>query len=300
MTDQAAGLRRIAAPDPMGGPSQEVRVIAVTSGKGGVGKTTLAVNLGILLQRLGRRVMLFDADLGLANVDIVLGLTPRWNLAHVLRGEKRIEEILIEGPEGMQILPASSGVEEVTRLTSAQKIGLLEQIDGWTRPVDVMLVDTSAGVGDNVIHFNLSAHETVVVLTPEPTSITDAYALIKVLSQSHGQRRFRLILNQVRTAQEAKELFERFLKITDQFLDVSLDTLGFVTADRHMTRAVRRQRALIDLYPQSEAADCLRRIARRLDRTPAEGNGAAGGLGFFWRRVTMGSAQFPEAVGAAG
>lgn len=288
--DQAAGLRRVVQAPVVPVAAQSARVIAITSGKGGVGKTSIALNLGIMLQRMGRQVLLFDADLGLANVDIMLGLTPKWNLAHVLRGEKRLEEILIEGPEGMQVLPASSGVEEMASLTADQKMNLLEQIDGWRRPVDFMIVDTSAGLGDNVVHFNLSAHESVVVVTPEPTSITDAYALIKVLSQNHGHRRFRLLFNQVKSAEEARDLFANFLKITDQFLDVSLEPLGHVVADRHMTRAIRRQRALIDAFPGADAVECIRRIAKKMDRSPAEASGSPGGLSFFWRRMTLGVA----------
>lgn len=288
--DQAASLRSLGPAPVVPVQTQTTRVIAFTSGKGGVGKTSLSLNLALLLQRMGRQVLLLDADLGLANVDIMLGLTPKANLAHVLRGERSLEEILIEGPEGMQILPASSGIEEMAQLTAPQKMNLLDQIDAWRRPLDFMFVDTSAGLGDTVVHFNLSAHESVVVVTPEPTSITDAYALIKVLSQNHGHRRFRLLFNQVKSADEARDLFDKFLKITDQFLDVSLEPLGHVVADRHMTRAIRRQRALADLFPGAEAVECLRRIAKKLDRAPAEAGSSPGGLSFFWRRMTLGVA----------
>lgn len=288
--DQAAGLRNLASSLPSQGDASNVRVIAVTSGKGGVGKTSISVNLGILLQRMGHRVLLFDADLGLANVDIMLGLAPRWNLAHVLRGEKTVEEILVDGPEGMKILPASSGIEEMAQLTTNQKMQLIDQFDNLGVSIDTLLIDTSAGIVDNVIHFNLSAQESIVVITPEPTSITDAYALIKVLSQNHGQRRFLLVFNQVRSDAEARELFEHFLKITDQFLDVSLEPLGHVVVDKCMTRAIRRQRAVADLYPSTEATECLRRVARRLERTPVVASGPTGGLGYFWRRVTLGAA----------
>jgi flagellar biosynthesis protein FlhG len=288
--DQAAGLRNLSEETVQGERADSVRVIAVTSGKGGVGKTSLSVNLAIMLRRLGKRVLLFDADLGLANVHVMLGLTPRRNLSHALRGDCRLEEILIEGPEGIHILPAASGIEEMAQLSAPQKMNLLEQIDRWSLPVDVMLIDTSAGLGDSVVHFNLSAQESIDVVTPEPTSITDAYALIKVLSQNHGQRRFHLIFNLVRSEAEAQGIFETLLKITDQFLDVSLNTLGHVTVDSHMTKAIRRQRALMEAFPGSDAGECLRRIARRLDRTPAGESDRRGGLGFFWRRMTLGAA----------
>ena len=288
--DQASGLKRFAPASPTAESAKIIRTIAVTSGKGGVGKTAISINLGITLARMGHRVMLLDADLGLANVDVVLGLAPHWNLAHVLRGTKRVDEILVEGPAGMKILPASSGIEEMTQLNSAQKMNLLTQFEELEEPVDVLIVDTAAGISDNVVHFCTSAAETAVVVTPDPSSITDAYALIKVLSQNHGRRRFQLIFNMVRSAQEAKDLFERFLKITDQFLDVSLDTLGHVPTDRQMAVAGRRQRAMVDLHPESTTSDCFRQIARRFDRIPADQRGPAGGLGFFWRRVTLGAA----------
>jgi flagellar biosynthesis protein FlhG len=290
LPDQAAGLREIMALREESDMSGQVRVIAISSGKGGVGKTSLAINLGIVLQRMGRRVLLFDADLGLANVDIMLGLAPKQNLSHVLRGDARLEEILLEGPAGMQILPASSGVEEILNLSSEDKMRLLNEVDGWSTPVDYMIIDTSAGMGDSVVHFNLSAHMSLVVVTPEPTSFTDAYALIKVLSQNHGMRRFMLLFNQVKGQSEADALFERFLKVSDQFLDVSLDTLGYVVADRGMSRSIRRQRPLVELSQSSEAVECLRRIARRLDRLPFEAETPTGGLSFFWRRMTMGAA----------
>jgi flagellar biosynthesis protein FlhG len=290
--DQAEGLRTLATGTPEAGKTSgpPVRVISITSGKGGVGKTSLSVNLGALLQRMGRNVVLFDADLGLANVDVMLGIAPKWNLSHVVRGEKQIDEILVEGPDGMQIFPASSGIEDMAQLTSDQKMSLLAQFDAWERPVDYMIIDTSAGLGDNVVHFNQSAQENIVVVTPEPTSITDAYALIKVLSQNHGLRRFHIVFNQVKSAQEAKQLFENFLRITDQFLDVALTDLGHILADPHMPRAIRRQRALVDLYPGSEAVECMRRIARLLDRHPPDQGYATGGLSFFWRRMTIGTA----------
>jgi flagellar biosynthesis protein FlhG len=288
--NQASGLSRVAiASSPQAG-TQSTRVIAVTSGKGGVGKTVISVNLGITLQKMGRRVLLLDADLGLANVDVALGLAPHWNLAHVLRGERTIEEILVEGPAGMKILPASSGIEEMTQLSSSQKMALLDQFEALSFSVDVLIIDTAAGISDNVVHFNSSAAEMAVVITPEPTSITDAYALIKVMSQNHGRRRFHLIFNQVKSPREARELFEKFLKITGQYLDVSLETLGHVVADRNLPRAIRRQRALVDLNPESAAADCFKQIARRFDRVPAEERGPAGGLGFFWRQMTLGGA----------
>jgi flagellar biosynthesis protein FlhG len=161
------------------------RIIAITSGKGGVGKTSIVANLGYAFGQLGKKVLILDADLGLGNLDILLGLAPKYNLSHVITGEKNITEITLEGPGNIKILPASSGIQELTLLTTKQRDHILAELDLLIEPVDILLIDTAAGISSNVMHFNAAAQEIIVVVAPEPTSITDAYALMKVLSLNY-------------------------------------------------------------------------------------------------------------------
>ena len=202
--DQAVGLRKkgnneiqmdSAVTTAISALQKPVRVIAVSSGKGGVGKSNVVINLSVALDRLGHRALIMDADLGLANIDVLLGLTPKYNMSHVLSGQKRLDEVLVDGPGRVKIMPASSGVQELTRLTDDQKLLFLELLDGLETDIDVLLIDTGAGISDTVLYFNLAAHERIIVVTPEPTSLTDAYALIKVLYSKHGERHFRILVN---------------------------------------------------------------------------------------------------------
>ena len=267
--DQAAGLKTRAREDKNG--ARAVRVIAVTSGKGGVGKTNVVTNLAIALSRLGKKVLVMDADLSLANIDILLGLTPDYHIGHVLNGERLISEILVDGPAGITILPASSGWEDLTALDDMQKLSLLEQMDALDRDFEIVLVDTAAGIGNNVLYFNQAAQERVVVVTPEPTSLTDAYALIKVLSQ-HKEKYFRLLMNMVQDEKEAKDVYRKLAAVADRFLDdVSLDYLGFVPTDKNLVNAVRHQKALVEAYPQTPASKQIVKLGRTDKRESAPG-----------------------------
>jgi flagellar biosynthesis protein FlhG len=211
--DQAATLRRITGQKkaildtmPKEKPviaKHKICIISITSGKGGVGKTSIAANLAYLLARMKKKTLIFDADCGLANIDLILGLTPKYNLYHVLKGEKTLKEIIINGPGGIKILPSSSGIQEMSNLSIEQKLALQDQLDALHARPDFMVIDTSAGISENVMYFNMVAKETIVVVTPEPTSMTDAYALIKLLYQRHAKKRFRLLLNIVKTENEA-------------------------------------------------------------------------------------------------
>jgi flagellar biosynthesis protein FlhG len=169
----------------------QARVIAITSGKGGVGKTNIVANMGYTLCKAGKRVLIFDADLGLGNMDVLLGLTPQYNLSHVIKGQKRLSEIIVNGPGQLKILPASSGIQELTKLTHSQKVDLFNELNLLLSDYDIVLIDTAAGISSNVLYFNASASEIMVVVTPEPTSITDAYALMKVLSVKYNEKHFR-------------------------------------------------------------------------------------------------------------
>lgn len=260
-------------------------VITITSGKGGVGKTNITANLAYLLRQLRRRVMILDADLGLANIDIVLGLAPQYNISHVLSGEKRLSDIVVTGPAGIEILPASSGVVESTNITEAQKLMLLEQLEELETNFDYLLIDTEAGISNNVVYFSLAAQTTVVIVTPEPTSLADAYALIKVLSSTYRQSEFRILLNEVSGEYEALQVFKQLTTVTDRFLDVSIDYLGFVPRDPRVGESVRAQKPFTELYPGGAAAKALKEVAREI--ISMENNPLKSDLGLLWRNMLM-------------
>jgi flagellar biosynthesis protein FlhG len=269
------------------GPQSNTQVIAITSGKGGVGKTNIVANLGYTLTQLGRKVLIFDADLGLGNLDVMLGIAPRFNLSHVISGEKEIGDILIDGPGNMQILPAASGIQALTRLTPDQKRQILADLDQLIAPMDILLIDTAAGISSNVLYFNVAAQEILVVVCPEPASITDAYALMKVLSINHAQNNFCLLVNQVQSAEEGHDVYRQLSMVTDKFLNISLEYMGFVLTDKNLTRAVRRQRVASEMFPQTDASQCFAELARRIcNRSPVQ---VADGSHFFWQELLSGN-----------
>jgi len=261
-----------------------VRIIAVTSGKGGVGKTNIAANLGYALARMQRRVLLLDADVGLANIDVVLGLTPRYNLSHVLCGEHTLAETVIPGPGGMMVLPASSGIQELSEMTSSQKAVLIEEMSDYGRGMDFIIIDTSAGISSNVMYFNTAAHEIIVVATPEPTSITDAYALIKVMNQKHERKRFRLVVNMAKHAAEAKGVYHRLSVALGHFLNIGVEYLGFIPEDEKVMDAVRCQQPFVALWPSSPAAKSIKILARFLAEEKPRDD-LVGGVTFFWESI---------------
>lgn len=280
--DQAAGLRRMATQKP-------VQVIAVASGKGGVGKTNLSVNLSLALTSSGKKVLLLDADLGLANVDLLLGLRAEYNLSHVISGERSLEEIIVDGPEGLKIIPASSGTQMMSELTPAQHAGVIRAFSEINLPVDMLVIDTAAGISDSVISFTRASHEVIVVVCNEPTSLTDAYALIKILSEEHGVRRFNILANMVRTPNEASSLFAKLTRVTDHYLDVTLSFLGAVPYDEYLVKAVKRQKAVLQAYPQSQSAMAFRKLAQKIIDWPLPEQ-ASGQLEFFVERLIQYSA----------
>jgi len=286
--DQAAGLRRMVNPKP-------VKVIAVTSGKGGVGKTNLSVNLSVQLASLGREVMLLDADLGLANVDVLLGLSPKYNLAHVIEGRATLEEVLVEGPGGVRIVPAASGIQRMAELTSAEHAGLIRSFSELNHDLDYLVIDTAAGISDGVVSFVRAAREVLVVVCDEPSSITDAYALIKVFNCDHGVSRFHMVANRVRNPTEGHALFTKLSRVCTKFLDLTLDYAGAIPEDEYLRRAVQRQRPVVLAYPSSPAARAVGELAKRVERWPLP-DSADGRLEFFVERLIQFSAGYGEAV----
>lgn len=266
--------------------ARPVKVIAVTGGKGGVGKTSVTANLAIALAQRGRSVLVLDADLGLANIDVMLGLQSRWNLSHVLSGERSLDEVMVNGPKGIRVVPASSGVRQMANLGALEHAGLIRAFSDLSQSFDVMLIDTAAGIHDSVLTFARAAHHVLVVVCDEPASLTDAYALIKVLSREQGVGRFRVLANQTRTPGEGRELHQKLLRVCDRFLDVTLEYAGSIPYDDFMRRAAQAQAAVIDLYPGAIAAQGFKNLATKAD-TWLVPDGARGHLEFFVERLVL-------------
>lgn len=260
-------------------------VLSVTSGKGGVGKTNFSVNLACELSSLGYSVVVLDADLGLANVDIVLGIAPEKNLFHLLHQDARLDEVLQKTDYGFSILPASSGISEMLALDTGQKLELLEALDGLDDNVDFLIVDTGAGINDNVIYFNIAVQERILILTPEPTSLTDAYALIKVLKVEHGIERFRVVVNMAKSEQEAKKVFAKLHSACDHFMSgISLDLLGFIPRDDKVRKAVIQQTPFTRLDPSSPASRKMAELAAKVSSLEAP-KVLDGNIKFFWKKL---------------
>jgi flagellar biosynthesis protein FlhG len=243
---------------------KQIKTITVTSGKGGVGKTNMVASLAVALAKAGRKVMILDADLGLSNIDVIFDLAPKYTIQHVLNGDRRLADVLTDGPYGIKILPASSGVQELTELDEFQRMKLIEEFEAYDSDIDVLLVDTGAGISGNVAFFCIASQETIVITSPEPTALTDAYALIKVLSTRYQEKDFKVLVNSARSAEDAFEVFRRLSLAAEKFLNISLDYLGFVPYDESIPQAVRRQKAFIDAYPACRAAENLRIIASKV------------------------------------
>jgi flagellar biosynthesis protein FlhG len=274
-----------------GGPEKwprppQLRIITVTSGKGGVGKSNIVANLGLALSRLGLKVLLIDADLGLGNLDILLGLHPRFNIHDVLTLRKSLVEVVVEGPGGVKILPASSGLPELTELDPHQKTFILSELDHYTESLDLVLIDTGAGISPNVLFFNIAALERIVVVNQEPPSITDAYALIKVLATRHNAREFKLLVNGPSQPEDAVKVYLTLLRVAEDFLglEIALDYLGFIPYDEAIPRAVLKRQAVLALYPQARASKSFQLLAQRLWDSPSPAD-TGGNITFFWRRL---------------
>lgn len=261
--DQASSLRRINDVDG-------INVLTVTGGKGGVGKTSIAINLAIALADLQRKVMLLDADFGLSNVDVMLGLHANKNLYHVLNNECTVEEIIIQGPRGVQIIPSASGIKEMANLSLREHLGIIDSITEFNPLLDYFIIDTAAGISESVSQFVHLAENILIVLCDEPASIADAYALIKVLSKTDKNQRFRILCNMVESSAHGERLYSQLEKVSNHFLDVSLEYCGYIPNDSYVKKATKKQRSVIELYPSCRSSLGFARLARKINSLPRE------------------------------
>jgi flagellar biosynthesis protein FlhG len=271
MLDQASVLREVASEScgelaDIGASQRQPVAIAITSGKGGVGKTNVVANLAVSLAGLGKNVLILDADFGLANVDLLFGIAPRHNLSDFVFGRTALEDIVIEGPCGVKIIPASSGIEQMTALTIDQQLRLIRGLTQLGAQSDYLLIDTAAGISANVIQFLLAAGLVIVVTAPEPTAIVDAYLVVKILTHRESQKRVSILVNSVSGNDEALNVFEQINAVSQRFLGKSVDFFGFIEKDSHVPRAVRQQAPCVTMFPGAAASRNILRLARKLDQ----------------------------------
>ncbi len=277
--DQAANLRRLVVENKA---ARRTKTIAITSGKGGVGKTSVAVSLAIALAKRNYSVTLLDADLGLANVNVVLGIIPKYNLYHVIKGKKKLEEIIIDVPEGIKIIAGASGFHQLANLDVKQREYFIKALSELNDD-DYMIIDTGAGISQNVLSFLVASDEVVVVTTPEPTAITDAYGTIKAIAANDPDKTVKLLVNRAQTVTEAKKVAQRVINIAGQFLNIKVDNLGFIFDDMYVAKSIRNQKPFIVSYPKSKASTCIEIIADRIANIESDTGKGTGMLSFFRR-----------------
>lgn len=277
MNDQAANLRKlienkqvyeqasiIPAIQQLKPQSSPARIIAVTSGKGGVGKTNLTVNLAIALSLAGKRVLIIDADLGMANVDVVMGAMSKYNLMHLLQDDVSLVDIVMQGPCGVKFVSGGSGLEQMANLSVQDRSKLMAKLYECEQMADIILVDTGAGLSHNVLDFIVAADEVILLTTPEPTAMTDAYAVLKAYSMYASNKDIKLVVNRIYDEAEARDVVLKLVRTADRFLKLPLKVLGNIYEDRNMMNAVKKQRPLLSAYPDTVSAKCIRAIAESL------------------------------------
>lgn len=294
MKDQADGLRSIIKSDAstgrktLMGSGNKVdfpKVVAITSGKGGVGKTNIVSNMAVSLQKSGKRVVIIDADVGLANIDIIFNIQSRYDISHVVSGEKKLSDVMITTPHGIKIVPGGSGFSHLTQLAEGEKLNLLSEFETLQNSADIIFVDTGAGISSNVLYFNAAADECIVVATKEPTSITDAYALMKVLSNDYKVKYFKLVVNMVKSEDEAKLVYSSLSGALDKFLkDVVLEYIGYVPTDNNMQRAVLKRKLILDMEKNSAASINIEKIALKIVNSQIK-NSSNGNIKFFMNKL---------------
>ncbi len=283
MADQAQQLRELMKNRNGTKSGDKTRIIAISSGKGGVGKTNVSINLAIAYAQLGKKVIVLDADLGLANVNVVLGVIPKYNLYHIIRKQKTLREIILDTPYGIQIVAGASGFSKIANLTDEERESFISELSELSS-ADIIIIDTSAGVSNNVLDFIAAADDAIIVTTPEPTAITDAYGIIKIIAPEIDNMNLglKLVVNRVRSVTEGKKVSERVINIAGQFLNLKVDYLGYVYDDPVVQQSVLRQKPFIISDPNSKAAICVKHLVGRLEKIEfKEGSG----VGQFLKRL---------------
>lgn len=273
--------------------AESTRVVAVTSGKGGVGKTSVVINLAVALAKTGKKCLVLDADVGLGNIDQFLNLSAGFNIGHVISGEKALEDVIVNGPSGVKILPAASGVQGLTNLSASERIALSSHLEDLNMDIDIMIMDTGAGISDNVLFFNLAAQDIIVVATPDPSSISDALVLMGVMLKKYGQRRYRLLANAVRNRKEGLDVFKNISASAERLLNISIDYMGAVLRDENVRKASMLHKTVVEAYPDSKASACFHDMATEVSSMPVARE-LKGGLQFLWRRMLSAGAQARE------
>ncbi len=284
MTDQAETLRAIMRQRGQGAEeTRRTRIITIASGKGGVGKTNVSTNMALAYAALGKKVILMDADLGLANVNVVLGIIPKYNLYHVIRKQKQMSDILMDTDYGIQIVAGASGFAKIANLNEDERQSFIEELYHLSH-ADVIIIDAGAGVSNNVLAFVGAADEAIIVTTPEPTAITDAYGIIKIIATEIDNLNLglKLVVNRVKSVTEGKKVAERVINIAGQFLNLKVDYLGYIYDDPAVQQAILKQKPFLILDPKSKASICINQIAGRLEKVEYR---EGGGVGQFLKRL---------------
>lgn len=269
MSDQAEKLRQMTLSSsipksPIIKQGSKSRVITVTSGKGGVGKTNFTVNLALALAALNQKVLVIDADLGMANVEVVLGCSTPHNILNLLEDGLKITDVVAEGPRGIKFMAGGSGIYHLANLSDAHLHHIVAQISLFDNWADFILIDTGAGLSRNVLNFVMAADEVIIITTPEPTAITDAYAMMKAYTGQNGAAPLRLVVNRILDRDEGQMVVDKLMRVSQRFLDVGIDNLGYVYEDRNMVKAVKNQIPLLISFPEAISARCIESIARRM------------------------------------
>jgi flagellar biosynthesis protein FlhG len=281
MEDQAEKLREMMRKKPEDGDrggtnrdGKKTRIVTVTSGKGGVGKTNVSVNMALAYARLGKKVVVMDADLGLANVNVMLNMIPKFNLYHVIRKQKTMREIMVETEYGISIVAGASGFSKIANLTEEERMNFIDELDTLSN-ADIIIIDTAAGVSSNVLDFIACADDAVIVTTPEPTAITDAYGIIKIIATEIDSLNMglKLVVNRVKTVAEAKKVADRMTSIAGQFLNLKVEYLGFIYDDITVSHAVLRQKPFMVIDPKCKASQCIQHIVGRMEKSEVRETG---------------------------